>query len=97
MARTFTASRWTGGAFFFPAKIELAPGGVRYTERGMIGSNEELIHFTHIASVRLSRGLLYTTLSIETSGGSQPIFVSGLWKEDAKEIQDSIRGFQRAV
>jgi Bacterial PH domain len=94
MARTFTASRWAGGAFFFPAKIELAPGGVRYTKRGMIGSNEELIHFTHIASVRLSRGLLYTTLSIETSGGSAPIVITGLRPSDAKEIRDAIEAAQ---
>jgi hypothetical protein len=90
MTQTFTASRWAGGAFFFPAQIELTPGGVRYTKRSMVGSSEELIHFTHIASVRLNRGILHTTLSIETSGGSAPIIITGLRPSDAKAIRDAI-------
>lgn len=94
MPRSFTASRLFGASFFFPAQIELTPSGVRYAKRRLVGGTEELIHFTHIASVKLQRGLLHTTISIETSGGSAPILIAGLRSSDAKEIRDAIEEAQ---
>jgi hypothetical protein len=94
MSRSFTASRWAGGSFLLPAQIEITPGGVRYTKRGIVGGSEELIHFAHIASVRLNRGVLHTTISIETSGGSAPIVIAGLRSSDAREIRDAIEAAQ---
>jgi hypothetical protein len=94
MGRVYTASRLFGGSFVFPASLELAPTGVRYAKGALIGGNEELINYEHIASVRLKRGLLHTTMEIETSGGSAPIVIRGLRRSDAKEIRDAIEKAQ---
>jgi hypothetical protein len=94
MGRSFKASRLFGGSFVFPAEIELSPTGVRYAKRGLVSGTEELIHYTHIASVRLNRGIFHTTLSIETSGGSAPIVIVGLRSADAREIRDAIEAAQ---
>ena len=94
MGRSYRASRLFGGSFIFPAEIELSPTGVRYAKRGVVGGTEELIHYGHIASVRLNRGIFHTTLSIETSGGSAPILIAGLRSSDAREIRDAIEEAQ---
>ena len=94
MPDTYTASRLFGGSLLFPASIELAPTGVRYSKPALVGGREELINFQHIASVRLSRGLFHTTISIETSGGSAPIVIAGLRSSDAKAIRDGIERAQ---
>ena len=96
MPETFTASRLFGGSLLFPATIELAATGVRYSKPALVGGREELINFQHIASVRLARGFLHTTLSIETSGGSAPIVIAGLRSADAKAIRDGIERAQAA-
>jgi hypothetical protein len=45
--------------------------------------------------VRVTNGVFLANLSIETSGGSQPIFINGLWKSDARQIQEAVRVFQQ--
>ena len=67
-----------------------------FRKRSLIGSREEHINYKAVASVRVKNGLFLANLSIETSGGSQPIFINGLWKSDAQEVQDLIRAYQRA-
>jgi len=39
--------------------------------------------------------ILFASLVIETSGGSQPIVMIGLSKSDAKEIKESIQRLQQ--
>lgn len=66
-----------------------------FRKGAMFGSNEEHINYQAVASIRVKNRLFLADVSIETSGGSQPIFINGLWKSEAKEIQDTIRAFQR--
>ena len=94
MSQLYTASRFFGGSFLFPATLEVTPTGVRYAKPSLIGGREEVIKFEHIASVRLQRGLLHTRMEIETSGGSAPIVMAGLRSSDAKEIRDAIEQAQ---
>jgi hypothetical protein len=35
--------------------------------------------------------MLFATLLIETSGGSDPVEVHGLWKRDANAVRDAIQ------
>ena len=90
-SRSFKSSRWSSGNFFFPDRIELSSDGVLFVKRGMFRSNQEYINYKSIASVRVKNRLFLSDISIETSGGSQPIFINGLWKADAREIQSLIR------
>jgi hypothetical protein len=93
--KTYQASRWTSGNIFFPDAIVLVSDGIVFRKGSLFGSREEHISYKAVASFRITNGILFSTISIETSGGSQPIVVNGLWKSEAKEIQDALREFQR--
>jgi hypothetical protein len=93
--KTYQSSRWSAGNLFFPDRITLSNDGILFRKSAMFGSSEEHINYSAVASFRIKNGLFLSNVSIETSGGSQPIFVNGLWKSEAKEIQDSIRACQR--
>ncbi len=73
----------------------LASDGMVFRKGALFGSSEEHISYRAIASVRVRNGIFLAEICIETSGGSQPIFINGIWKSDAREIQDKIRLFQR--
>ena len=93
--KTFQSSRWTSGNLFFPDALVLAGDGIIFRKGSLLGSSEEHINYDAVASFRIINGILFSNVSIETSGGSQPIVVNGLWKSEAKAIQDTIRAFQR--
>jgi Short C-terminal domain/Bacterial PH domain len=95
--RTFWSSRWSSGNLFFRDSVVLAADGIMFRKRSLFGSKEEHINYRAIASVRVTNGVFLSNISIETSGGSQPIFINGLWKSDAREVQDGIRSAQEAV
>jgi hypothetical protein len=92
--KSYKSSRWSSGNLFFPDRLTMADDGMLFRKGAMFGSSEELINYRAVASVRIKNGIFLAELCIETSGGSQPIFVNGLWKSDAKEIQDTIRACQ---
>jgi len=95
-ASVFTASRFTSGNHIFPTQIAVYPTKViRYTPK-WIGHEEQTISIDQIASVRVSAGLLFADVIIETTGGSQPIVCHGHWKGDAKGIQEKISEAQAA-
>jgi len=93
--KTYESSRWTSGNIFFPDALVLASDGITFRKGNLFGSREEHINYKAVASFRITNGILFSTISIETSGGSQPIVVNGIWKAEAKEIQDALREFQR--
>jgi hypothetical protein len=93
--KTYWSSRWSKNNLFFRDSVVVASDGILFRRGSMFGSKEEHINYRAVASFRIQNGIFLSTISIETSGGSQPIFVNGLWKADAKEIQDAIRTFQK--
>ena len=95
--KRFRSSRWSSGNFFFPDSLLLATDGILFRKGSLFGSREERINYRAVASIRIRNRIFLATLSIETSGGSQPIYINGLWKSEAREIQDIIRAFQRAA
>jgi hypothetical protein len=94
--RTYRSSRWSSGNMFFPDSLTLASDGILFRKGRMLGSSEERISYRAIASLRVKNGVFLSNISVETSGGSQPIFINGLWKSDARAIQDGIRAYQRS-
>jgi hypothetical protein len=95
-AAVFTASRFTSGNRIFPTQIAVYPTKViRYTPK-WIGHEEQTISIDQIASVRVSAGLLFADVIIETTGGSQPIVCHGHWKGDAEGIREKISEAQAA-
>ena len=93
--KSYRSSRWSSGNLFFPDVLTLASDGMVFRKGALFGSSEEHINYRTVASFRINNGIFLSDVCIETSGGSQPIFVNGLWKSEAKEIQDTIRVFQR--
>jgi hypothetical protein len=95
-AAVFTASRWTSGNRIFPTQIAVYPTKViRYTPK-WVGHEEQTISVDQVASVRVSAGLLFADVIIETTGGSQPIVCHGHWKGDAEGIREKISEAQAA-
>jgi hypothetical protein len=94
-AKTYRSSRLTSGNFFFPDALDLVSDGIIFRKGSLFGSREEHINYKAVASFRITNGILFSNILIETTGGSQPILLNGLWKSEAKEIQDALREFHR--
>ncbi|MDB6167799.1 MAG: hypothetical protein JWM88_663 [Verrucomicrobia bacterium] len=89
--KTYRSSRWSSGNLFFPDRLTIANDGIVFRKGALFGSNEEHISYRAIASFRIKNGIFLSNVNVETSGGSQPIFINGLWKSAAREIQEVIR------
>jgi hypothetical protein len=93
-AEIFTASRWTRGNFWFPTKLVISPQRVSRVKSRFFGSNEESIAISKIASVRISTGVFWSEIVIESTGGADPITSHGHRKRDAQRIRDLIETYQ---
>ncbi len=85
--RTYFSSRWSSGNFFFRDRLVVGAEGITFRKGAMFGSAEEHISYHAIASFKVDHGVFLSNLTVETSGGSQPVFINGLWKGQAKEVQ----------
>jgi hypothetical protein len=94
-ARRFVASRWTASNLFFPTIIEVTPIRVLKIKRSWFSSDEESITISHVASVRIRTGILFSDIWIESSGGMNQIESHGHTKADAQEIKHLIEDHQR--
>ena len=94
---TFSASRWTKGNLFFPTRIVVNSLHVSRVKPRLFGSNEESIAMAQVASVRISTGILWSEIRIESSGGTDPITSHGHRKADAQRIRDLIESYQAAA
>jgi len=92
----FTASRWTRGNLWFPTRIVVSPLRVSRVKRRLTGSNEESISISQVASVKISTGIVWSEILIESTGGTDPISSHGHRKGDALRIRDLIEGYQAA-
>ena len=91
---TFAASRWTKGNFLFPTQITVNPLRVSRVKRRWFGSSEESISISQVASVKISRGVFWSDILIESTGGTDPIASHGHRKADALRIRDLIETYQ---
>ena len=91
---TFTASRWTRGNLWFPTRIVISPLRVSRVKRHLFGSTEESISTSQVASVKISTGVFWSNILIESTGGTDPITSHGHRKADALRIRDLVEGFQ---
>ncbi|PYV10066.1 MAG: hypothetical protein DMG23_08905 [Acidobacteria bacterium] len=91
----FTASRWTSGNLIFPVHIEITPQRVSRIKTRLLGSDEESMAMSNVASISISTGLIWSQIRIESSGGTDPIVSHGHRKADARRIRDLIEQFQQ--
>jgi hypothetical protein len=91
---TFTASRWTRCNIFFPTRIVVSPLHVSRIKRRLFGSTEESIAISQVASVEISTGIIWSEITIESTGGADPITSHGHRKRDALRIRELIENYQ---
>jgi hypothetical protein len=91
----FKASRLTRGNFWFPVRIEVTRERIVRVKPRLVGSNEESIPISKVASVNIETGLIWSQIRIDSSGGSNPILSHGHTKADARRIRDLIESFQK--
>ena len=53
--------------------------------------NDEHLPMSHLAEVTHDRGLIWDKISIESSGGLDPLTIDGLPKSGAKRFVDQVR------
>jgi hypothetical protein len=92
--QSFAASRWTKGNFWFPTRIVVNRLRVSRVKRRWLGSSEESISIGQVASVKISTGIFWSDILIESTGGTDPITSHGHRKADALRIRDLVEGFQ---
>ena len=95
-SETFTASRWTKGNFIFPTKIVVNRLRVSRVKSRLFGSTEESISIPQVASVKITTGMMWSDIIIDSSGGSDPITSHGHRKGDATRIRDLVETYQSA-
>jgi hypothetical protein len=90
------ASRFTAGNAVFPVQVAVFPDHVaRYRPR-FLGHTEDSITFRQIASVKVQAGPVFADVVIDTTGGSPPVVIHGLWKKDAAALTGAIAAAQSA-
>jgi hypothetical protein len=92
----FSASRWTRGNFWFPTHIVVNTLRVSRVKRRLFGSSEESISISQVASVKISTGVFWSDIVIESTGGTEPITSHGHRKADALRIRDLVESYQAA-
>ncbi len=91
---TFKASRWTKGNHLFTTVIEVSDSAVVRRKRSWFSVNEISIHLSKVASVRIDTGVLWSDITIESTGGSDPLTSHGHTKADARRIKELIEAAQ---
>ena len=91
---TFSASRWTRGNVFFPTYLVVTPLHVSRVKRHLFGRTEESIAISQVASVEISTGIIWSEITIESTGGADPITSHGHRKRDAIRIRELIETYQ---
>ena len=94
--QTFTASRLTKGNFWFPTRIVVNSLRVSRVKRHWFSKTEESISISQVASVKISTGVFWSDIEIESTGGTDPITSHGHRKADAIRIRDLVESFQVA-
>ncbi len=90
----FVASRLTRGNRIFPTQVGIGPTAVTQYKPQWFGREEQSIHGTHVASVTIDTGVMFSNVIIETSGGSEPIVCHGHTKSDAARMKELIESMQ---
>ena len=93
----FKASRWTRGNFLFPTVIEVTDRAVIRHRRTLFSKDEISISIAKIASVHIQTGFFWSTILIESSGGTDPLISRGHKKADARRIRELLERAQDDV
>jgi hypothetical protein len=72
----------------------VTPLHVGRVKRHLFGRTEESIAISQVASVEISTGIIWSQITIESTGGADPITSHGHRKRDAIRIRELIETYQ---
>jgi hypothetical protein len=79
----------------FPSRLSADPLGISLVKVEFWltpwARQDEHLPMSHLAEVAHERGLIWDSISIESSGGLNPLSVDGLPKSAAKRFVDQVR------
>ncbi len=87
MASVYTANRFLGGSWFFPAQLHFLGDKVCLVKRSWFRTWERTIPLSKIASVTVQTGVALSTVTVESSGGSEDIVASGFNNGDIERFR----------
>ena len=90
----FCASRLARNNHLFPAQVVISPTSITLYKPQWIGKLEESIHMAHVASIKIDTHIIFSDVSVETSGGQDPVVSHGHTKGDAVQMKELIEKFQ---
>jgi hypothetical protein len=90
----FVASRLTKGNRIFPTQVAIGPTSVVQHKPQWLGRQQQSIHMSHVSSVTVDTGVMFSDVIIETTGGSEPIVCHGHTKSDAVRMKELIEARQ---
>jgi len=88
------ASRLTSGNTVFPVQVAVFQDRVARYKPRFLGHTEDSITLRQIASVKVQSGPVFADVVIDTTGGSPPVVIHGLWKKDAEALSGAISAAQ---
>jgi hypothetical protein len=88
------ASRFTSGNAIFPVQVAVFADRVSRYKPRFLGHTEDSITLRQIASVKVQSGPVFADVVIDTTGGSPPVLIHGLWKKDAVALSAAIAAAQ---
>jgi hypothetical protein len=88
------ASRLTAGNAVFPVQVAVFQDRVARYKPRFLGHTEDSITLRQIASVKVQSGPVFADVVIDTTGGSPPVVIHGLWKKDAETLSGAIAAAQ---
>jgi hypothetical protein len=88
------ASRFTSGNSVFPVQVAVFADRVSSYKPSFLGHTENSITLRQIASVKVKSGPVFADFVIDTTGGSPPVLIHGLWKKDAAALSAAIAAAQ---
>lgn len=90
----FRASRLSRGNRIFPGQVIVTETSVTHYHPQWIGREEESIHISQVASIRIDTNILFSDVFIESTGGQNPIECYGHSKRDAVTIKRLVEQYQ---
>jgi hypothetical protein len=87
---TITASRLTSGNRLFPVQVAVFPERVARHQPRFFGHTEDSISIDLIASVKVQASVVFADVVLDTTGGSPPVVIHGLFKKDAEKLREQI-------